>query len=262
MIGNREVIASVTTGHFCGQSPAQEDDYTIHVDLRFQQPFTASHVTGTSANGGPGTIVLDFPAGTSVTAKAGVSYTSDANAALNLATEIPGWNLGAVREAARSAWDAQLGKIEVGGGTKDQQVQFYTALYHALLHPNTFSDVNGQYTGFDGKVHTTDPGHVEYATFSGWDTYRSQAQLEAVVAPQQMSDTVRSMLHQYEQMGQLPKCGVQQRRELRHGRRPGRRDHRRRLRLRRPGLRRPGGAVRHGRRGHPEEQRPPGPAGP
>ncbi|GAA1876277.1 GH92 family glycosyl hydrolase [Lapillicoccus jejuensis] len=205
VIGDREVIASVTTGHFCGQSPTVEDDYTIHVDLRFQQPFTASHVTGKSANGGPGTIVLDFPAGTTVTAKAGVSYTSDANAALNLATEIPGWNLAAVREAARSAWDAQLGKIEVGGGTKDQQVQFYTALYHALLHPNTFSDVNGQYPGFDGTVHTTDPGHVEYATFSGWDTYRSQAQLEAVVAPQQMSDTVRSMLHQYEQMGQLPK---------------------------------------------------------
>lgn len=210
VIGTNEVIGSVTTGHFCGQSAQAENDYTLHFDLRFQHPFTASHVVGTSANGGPATVVLDFDTATTptVVAKVGVSYTSDANAAQNLATEIPGWSLGTVRQAARQAWDTQLGKIEVGGGTRDQQVQFYTAMYHALLHPNVFSDVNGQYMGFDNAVHTADPGHVEYATYSGWDIYRSQVQLAALVAPQQTSDSVRSMLHQYEQMGQLPKWAM------------------------------------------------------
>ncbi|WP_295698452.1 GH92 family glycosyl hydrolase [Lapillicoccus sp.] len=210
VIGNNEVIGSVTTGHFCGQGSPAENDYTLHFDLRFQQPFTASHVVGTSANGGPGAIVLDFATTThpTVVAKVGVSYTSDANAAQNLGAEIPGWSVGTVRTAARQAWNDVLGKIEIGGGSHDQQVQFYTAIYHALLHPNVFSDVNGQYMGFDNAIHTTDPGHVEYATYSGWDIYRSQVQLAALVAPQQTSDSVRSMLHQYEQMGQLPKWAM------------------------------------------------------
>lgn len=210
VIGTHEVIGSVTTGHFCGQGADVENDYTLHFDLRFRQPFTASHVAGTSANGGPTSVVLDFATSShpTVVAKVGVSYTSDANAVQNLATEIPGWSLPTVRTAARQAWDAVLGKVEIGGGTRDQQVQFYTAMYHALLHPNVFSDVNGQYMGFDNQIHAADLGHAEYATYSGWDIYRSQVQLAALVAPQQTSDSVRSMLHQYEQMGQLPKWAM------------------------------------------------------
>lgn len=85
-----------------------------------------------------------------------------------------------------------LGKIQVAGGTYDQQVTFYIARYHSLLHPNVSSDVNGQYMGFDGQVHTVPPGHAVYANYSGWDVYRSEIQLEAMLAPAQTSDIVSS----------------------------------------------------------------------
>ena len=118
-----------------------------------------------------------------------------------------------------------------------QQAEFYTALYHSLLHPNVISDDNGQYPGFNGKVQTVDSGHsAAYANYSGWDIYRSQAQLEALIDPQVASDTAQSMLDDYAQTGMLPKWSAEQRRDLRHGRRPGRRDPRRLLRLRRDRL--------------------------
>src|SRR6202034_1587131 len=85
------------------------------------------------------------------------------------------------------------------------QTVFYTALYHSLLHPNVASDVNGQYSGFDGQTHSVAAGHAEYANYSGWDIYRSQSQLEAMLFPQTMSDTVNSMLDDYNQTGMLPK---------------------------------------------------------
>jgi predicted alpha-1,2-mannosidase len=82
---------------------------------------------------------------------------------------------------------------------------FYTALYHSLLHPNVASDVNGEYAGFDGQVHTMPAGHAEYANYSGWDIYRGQTQLESMLFPQQASDTVTSMLADHDQTGMLPK---------------------------------------------------------
>ncbi|MGH8960099.1 MAG: GH92 family glycosyl hydrolase [Jatrophihabitantaceae bacterium] len=209
VIGDKELIGSVTTGHFCGQSSTVENDYTLHFDVKFNQPFTATSY-GNSADGGPAGEVLTFDTTSTPTllAKVGISYTSAVNAIANLATEIPAWNFSAVRTAATSAWNAMLGKIEVAGGTHAQQVQFYTALYHSLLHPNVFSDDNGQYMGFDNKVHAVAAGHAQYANYSGWDIYRSQVQLAAVVAPQQTSDSITSMLNDYDQSGMLPKWAL------------------------------------------------------
>src|SRR5581483_2690703 len=149
---------------------------------------------------------FDTSKATTVTAKVGISYTSDANSGLNLAKEIPGWNLGAVRNATHAAWNTELGALRVGGGTADQRVQFYTALYHALLHPNVFSDVNGEYTGMDHQLHHLAKGqHAQYANYSGWDIYRSQAQLMALVDPAASSDEVTSMLNGFDQTGLMPK---------------------------------------------------------
>jgi predicted alpha-1,2-mannosidase len=140
-----------------------------------------------------------------VQAKVGLSYVSTANAKANRVAENAGWDFGAVATAAHSSWNQILNKIQIGGGTADEQKVFETAMYHALLHPNVFSDANGQYMGFDGQVQTTPDGRVEYANYSGWDIYRSQVQLAAMVAPVQTSDSIRSMLDQYDQTGQLPK---------------------------------------------------------
>jgi predicted alpha-1,2-mannosidase len=174
------------------------------VGTRSPADSTAAQPATSGANG----MYLTFDTSTSpaVTAAVGISYTSDANAASNLSSEVTGWNFGAVENANHSAWNKVLDKIQVGGGSTDQQVQFYTALYHALLHPNVFSDDNGQYMGMDDQVHRLAKGQqAQYADYSAWDTYRSQTQLMAMVEPKVTSDVVTSMLNGYDQTGLLPK---------------------------------------------------------
>ena len=139
-------------------------------------------------------------------AKVGISYVSVANAVANRAADIPAFDFAATKQAAHDSWNQLLGRLQVAGGTAAQQRVFYTALYHSLLHPNVFSDRNGQYIGFDNQVHTVASGHsAHYANFSGWDIYRTQAQLTALVAPAQTSDIAQSMLADYAQGGTLPK---------------------------------------------------------
>ncbi|MFI5977678.1 lectin [Streptomyces sp. NPDC051452] len=151
-------------------------------------------------------VTFDTRSNPVVQAKVGISYVSAAGAVANRTAENPGWNFADVRTAAHAAWDTTLGKVRIAGGTADQQTIFYTALYHSLLHPNVISDTNGQYYGFDGKTHTVDAGHsAAYANYSGWDIYRSQAQLEALVSPQVASDTAQSMTDDYVQTGIFPK---------------------------------------------------------
>jgi predicted alpha-1,2-mannosidase len=213
VIGDDEIRGSVTAGHFCDSPDPRERSYTLHFDIVFSRPFTAtSRWSGTSDTGAtiPGGVALTFDTTTdqTVTAKVGISFTSIANARLNREAEIPGWDFARVRDSNRAAWNAILGKIRIAGGTAAQQTEFYTALYHSLLYPSVFSDVNGQYTGFDGKVHKVAAGHAEYANFSGWDIYRAQVQLAAMVAPAQTSDVVRSMLNDYAQTRTLPKWSL------------------------------------------------------
>jgi predicted alpha-1,2-mannosidase len=153
-------------------------------------------------------VSFDTSTNQTVQTNVGISYVGTANAKLNRKTEAPTFAFDATKTAATAAWNAMLGKIQIGGGDTSSQKTFYTAMYHALLHPNTFSDVNGQYMGADDQVHKAATGHVEYANYSGWDIYRSQVQLAATVAPQQTSDSVRSMLDQYDQTGQLPKWSL------------------------------------------------------
>ncbi len=131
--------------------------------------------------------------------KIGVSYVSVENARQNLAAENPGWDFAAVRSAAEQRWDEVLGKIEVAGTNADRITQFYTHLYHTMIHPNVCSDVNGEYMGADNKVHTT--RSRQYTSFSNWDTYRTQIQLLSMLEPQVASDVVISHRDFAEQSG-------------------------------------------------------------
>ncbi len=157
---------------------------------------------------GPEGAYLTFHASkkTPLLAKVGLSYVSAANAQANLAAENPGWDFAATKSAAAAAWNALLGKIQISGGTTSERKVFYTALYHSLQYPSVFSDDNGQYRGMDGKLHTVDAGHSAfYTNISGWDIYRGQAQLEALIDPSAASDTAESMLDDDAQTGRLPK---------------------------------------------------------
>ncbi len=151
-------------------------------------------------------LTFDTSSNQTVMAKVGISYVSINNASLNLSTEQSGFNFSGVESASQSAWNSMLGKIAVTGGTTDQRVEFYTALYHALLHPNINSDDNGQYMGVNGQVQTVGSGHsAEYTNFSSWDIYRSQAQLVALLDPSVASDIGQSMVADYAQDGMFPK---------------------------------------------------------
>ena len=130
------------------------------------------------------------------------------NALANLRAEIPGWSFDTVRSAATNAWNAALNRIQVSGGTAAEREIFYTALYHSLLLPSVFSDANGQYVGMDGAVHA-DGGHPQYTNVSGWDVYRSQTPLLAMLFPRRTSDIVRSLLGDATQSGGwLPKWAI------------------------------------------------------
>jgi predicted alpha-1,2-mannosidase len=207
VVGDDEVTGSVTAGDFCNIGADAHPNYTLYFDIKFDQPFTASGTWPGGPSGDPGGVYLTFDTTQrqTVTAKVGISYTSAANATLNLDSEIPGWNFNAVRDASVQAWNQLLGRIQISGGTVSQQAEFYTALYHALLDPHVYSDVNGEYTGMDGQVHSVPPGHAQYADYSGWDIYRSEVQLLAMVTPDRTSDIIQSMLNDYAQDGMLPK---------------------------------------------------------
>jgi predicted alpha-1,2-mannosidase len=153
---------------------------------------------------GPGTgafVTFDTSASQIVNVRVGLSFVSLDGADANLAQENPDHSFDGVAAAARAAWNDRLGTVKIKGGTDGQRTTFYTALYHSLLHPNVISDADGSYVGFDGRVHVAPDGHAQFSNFSGWDIYRSESQLIALVAPQEASDIARSMVDFAEQGG-------------------------------------------------------------
>ncbi|RYF91222.1 MAG: glycoside hydrolase family 92 protein [Chitinophagaceae bacterium] len=135
--------------------------------------------------------------------KIGISGVSEANAKQNLDAEIKGWDFAAVKQAAEAAWNKELSKIEVKGGTADEQSVFYTALYHASLSPNIYTDVNGQYRGTDKQVHTAQ-GFTNYTVFSLWDTYRALHPLMNIINKKRSADWINTFLAQHKHGGMLP----------------------------------------------------------
>ena len=206
--GNR-ISGSVASGEFC----FHENHYRIYFALETEEsPQSASTFDEMQVSEGSrdakGPRVggyLVFPPTTSVLhVKVGISYVSSANAAMNLEREIPRWDFEKVRSDAQAAWGAVLDHAVVEGGSEPQRKVFYTAMYHSLLHPTVFNDVNGEYLGFDEKVHKTAAGHNQYANFSTWDIYRSQVQLIALLLPDVASDIAQSLVADAEQGGGLP----------------------------------------------------------
>jgi predicted alpha-1,2-mannosidase len=146
--------------------------------------------------------LLRFPGGT-LLVKVGISAVDVDGARRNLDAEIPGWDFDAVRQAARERWNAALGRIEVTGGSDQQRTTFYTALYHSLLAPNLFSDVDGRYRGMDRKIHRA-KGRRHYTVFSLWDTFRATHPLLVLLEPERTREFVETFLAMYEQGGRLP----------------------------------------------------------
>jgi predicted alpha-1,2-mannosidase len=210
--GGDTLTGTVHSGGFCFVA----GDYVLHFAARFSQPFSSFGTWTTdvqpgarNASGHQAGAYVSFPDGTTpVVLKVGISFVSIENAVANLGAEIPGWDFDQVHAAATANWTRMLQRVEVEGGAAEDRVTFYTGLYHMLLSPNLFNDINGDYIGFDGKVRRLRPGAEQYANFSDWDIYRSLVQLQALLIPQQVSQMMQSLVRDAEQSAWLPKWPV------------------------------------------------------
>lgn len=140
-----------------------------------------------------------------VLAKFSISSVDAEGAYKNLQAEMSGWNFDGVRADAKKKWNECLSKIAVKTNDEDQRAIFYTAMYHAFLSPNLFTDVDGRYLGMDLKVHTTDMKHPVYTIFSLWDTFRALHPLLTIVDPQLNTEFIRSLIKKHQEGGIFPK---------------------------------------------------------
>ena len=208
-IKGQRVTGSVQSGEFCFHDNHYRVYFALEAEESPQSAGTFDEMqlsNGSNTAKGPrvGGYLVFTPATKVLHVKVAISYVSTANAAMNLEKEIPGWDFEKVRSDAQAAWSTVLNHAVVEGGSESQQKVFYTALYHSLLHPTIFNDVNGQYMGFDEKVHQVAAGHKQYANYSGWDIYRTQVQLIAMLLPDVASDMAQSLVTDAEQGGGLP----------------------------------------------------------
>ena len=135
--------------------------------------------------------------------KVALSPVSVEGAKANLAAELPGWDFEGTAEAAAAKWNAELSKVKITTTDDAARRIFYTALYHTMIAPSVFCDVNGDYYGSDHEIHRN-AGFTNYTTFSLWDTYRAAMPLMTVLHPERMPDIVQTMLHIADEQGRLP----------------------------------------------------------
>lgn len=132
--------------------------------------------------------------------RAGISFVSIEGAKKNLQAEITDWNFDKIHAQARDLWNSALSKMAVEGGTEEEKSIFYTALYHTMIDPRAFADVDGQYPGGDGHIHQTST-FTKRTVFSGWDVFRSQFPLQTIINPEVVSDMINSLVTLAEESG-------------------------------------------------------------
>ena len=206
---NLELYIEIVNDHeICGyrKSSGWAEHQVVYFDAQFSRPFEESGIfsSGEIVKGVNTARGDDLQAFTKfkthskekILVKVGISPVSIEGARLNLQTEIEDWDFDRIKSQAEKTWESELGKIIVEGGTKEDKVKFYTALYHAFLAPNIFTDVDGQYRGNDGQVHHADGFNV-YTVFSLWDTYRALHPLLSFLQPERTVDFINdyAILH-------------------------------------------------------------------
>lgn len=175
-------------------------DQHLYFTTVFSRPITSFEVDSTSA----GTVAtLSFsPANNILTAQTGISAVSTDNSLQNLEAEKGTFD--AIAAKADEEWNARLGKIKISGNNESDLRKFYTALYHTMFAPATFSDVNGDYRGADGNIHNTEGKFTNYTIFSLWDTYRAAHPLSTIIHPDIQSDYAATFLNIHRHQGKLP----------------------------------------------------------
>ncbi|RLD65051.1 MAG: glycoside hydrolase family 92 protein, partial [Bacteroidetes bacterium] len=189
-------------------------DQYVYFVAQFSKPFSSFELAvndtivkgKTEARGKNIKAVINYTTieGEEILVKVGISAVSTKGARKNLQAEIPEWNFDGVVVNAKDAWNKELGKIEIDGGTEEQQVFFYTSMYHACMSPDIYMDVDGKYRGIDGKVHQGKDGFTNYTVFSLWDTFRALHPLFTIIDQERTNDFIQSLLQKYDDGGRLP----------------------------------------------------------
>lgn len=195
------------------RSTAWAKDQIVYFVAEFSKPFKASGVSleGHAAEGlreARGTDLKAFfqfstRAGEQLLVRVAISAVDIEGARRNLEAELSTWDFDGVRTDAARAWERELDRVQVAGGTEAQLKTFYTALYHSMLAPNLFTDVDGRYRGRDLKIHTA-RGFDVYTVFSLWDTFRAAHPLYTIIERARTRDFVKTFLAQYDEGGRLP----------------------------------------------------------
>ena len=191
---------TVLVGH---STKAWGDGRLMYGAFEFSRPFDrlefyvdGQKVEGKSAKGKAVKIVAHYKtaAGEKILVRAGLSGVSTEGAQKNLAAEQKDWNFEATCKKAEQIWREQLAKIQVETANKEHKTVFYTSLYHTMLGPTLFDDVDGKYRGMDGQVHELKAGQRNYTTFSLWDTFRAEHPLFTLIHPDRVPDIVNSLI--------------------------------------------------------------------
>ncbi|GGK01091.1 alpha-1,2-mannosidase [Streptomyces camponoticapitis] len=226
----RKVTGWVETGAFCGRRANGGENnrnsyYRLYFTASFDRAFSGVgtwrndqlSAGSTTADGGEGYktgadragqgsggyVSFDTARDNDVKIRLGISYVSLAGAEANLRGEIPSRaSVADVAAAGRAAWDRQLRDVAISGGSEAQRTAFYTALYHSLQQPNLISDRDGRYPGMDRRTQRVAHGQrAQYSNFSGWDQYRAQVQLLALLEPRVAGDFAQSLFNFSKQNG-------------------------------------------------------------
>ena len=136
--------------------------------------------------------------------KTGISGVDEEGARLNLDKEMPDFDFERFKINANAIWNKKMSLLNVFGGTSTERTNFYTALYHCMIHPSIFNDVDGRYRGRDDEVYDTENEFEYYTVFSLWDTYRALHPLLSFLERKKTNDFVVSFMKQYEQVKKLP----------------------------------------------------------
>ncbi|MFC0436071.1 GH92 family glycosyl hydrolase [Kutzneria buriramensis] len=215
IVDDHTVEGRVHDGGFC----AGHDQHTVYFTASFSRPFTSygawrgstptPGATDAAGSGGNGAwVTFDVSTRHDVVVKVGLSYTGPAGARANLVQETgSSYDFDKTRTALHDTWFRYLNTIGVAGGSQDRETAFYTALYHAQLHPNLAGDVDGGYAGFDGKVHRA-ADYTPYQNFSLWDTYRPQNQLLELLHSDVARDVALSLVAAGRDGGWLPRWAL------------------------------------------------------
>ena len=206
IVGNNEIV-----GYRCSQGWA--DDQRLYFVVKFSKEFVnhGFELAGDRqegaiyASGETLKVYVNFDMqddDAPLLVKVGISPVSIENARKNIQSEAPEWDFDKTSKNARSVWNTELSKIKVEGGSEENKTTFYTALYHCMIAPNLYQDVNGEYRGRNKEIYYADFDY--YTVFSLWDTYRALHPLLTIIDEKRTNDFINTFIKQWEQGGLLP----------------------------------------------------------